>query len=153
VLRTDDVDERILELLRDDGRLSNREVARRLDISEGTVRQRLKKLEDARAIRIGAVVDPLKLGVSAGATVLVTIDPAHLSKALDAFSALPGTAYVAAVTGRFNVLISITAADLHELRAVVSRGVERFDGVHAIEIRPMVRVPKHEYHVIAIPRT
>jgi DNA-binding Lrp family transcriptional regulator len=153
VLRTDDVDECILSLLRDDGRLSNREVARRLAISEGTVRQRLKKLEDARAIRIGAVVDPVKLGIGVGATVMVTIDPAHLSKALDAFSALPGVAYVAAITGRFNIFVSMTAADAAELRALVGECIERFKGVHAVEIRPMLRIPKHEYHVIAIPRT
>jgi Lrp/AsnC family transcriptional regulator, regulator for asnA, asnC and gidA len=153
VLRTDDVDESILGLLRDDGRLSNREVARRLDISEGTVRQRLKKLEDARAIRIGAVVDPIPLGIGVGATVMVTIDPANLSKALDAFSTLPGVAYVAAITGRFNVFASITAANNSELRAVVGHCIERFTGVHAVEIRPMLRIPKHEYHVIAIPRS
>jgi len=153
VLRTDDVDERILALLRDDGRLSNREVARRLDISEGTVRQRLKKLEDAHAIRIGAVVDPVKLGIGVGASVMVTIDPSHLSAALDAFCLLPGVAYVAAITGRFNAFVSLTAVDLPALGAVISDRIERFKGVLAVEVRLMLRAPKHDYHVIAIPRT
>jgi Lrp/AsnC family transcriptional regulator, regulator for asnA, asnC and gidA len=152
VLRTDDVDERILDLLRDDGRLSNREVARRLDISEGTVRQRLKKLEDARAIRIGAVIDPVKLGIGAAACVMVTVDPASLSSALDAFCAMPGVAYVAAITGRFNVFVSMTAVDLTALRAVISDRIERFRGVCEVEVRLLLRTPKHEYHVIAIPR-
>ena len=152
-MRTDDVDERILDLLCDDGRLSNREVARRLDISEGTVRQRLRRLEDARAIRIGAVVDPVKLGIGVAASVMVTVDPAHLSSALDAFCLLPGVAYVAAVTGRFNVFVSMTAVDLAALRAVISDRIERFKGVFAVEVRLLLRTPKHEYHVIAIPRT
>jgi len=152
-VRTDDVDERILDLLCDDGRLSNREVARRLDISEGTVRQRLRRLEDARAIRIGAVVDPVKLGIGVAASVMVTVDPAHLSSALDAFCLLPGVAYVAAVTGRFNVFVSMTAVDLAALRAVISDRIERFKGVFAVEVRLLLRTPKHEYHVIAIPRT
>ena len=152
-MRTDDVDERILDLLCDDGRLSNREVARRLDISEGTVRQRLRRLDDARAIRIGAVVDPVKLGIGVAASVMVTVDPAHLSSALDAFCLLPGVAYVAAVTGRFNVFVSMTAVDLAALRAVISDRIERFKGVFAVEVRLLLRTPKHEYHVIAIPRT
>jgi Lrp/AsnC family transcriptional regulator for asnA, asnC and gidA len=153
VPRTDDVDERILALLRDDGRLSNREVARRLDISEGTVRQRLKKLEDAHAIRIGAVVDPIKLGIGAAASVMVTVNPEILSSALDAFSLVPGVVYVAAITGRFNVFVQMTALDLTELRAVVGEHIERFKGVLAVEVRLLLRTPKHEYHVIAIPRT
>ena len=152
MLQTDAVDESILQVLRDNGRLSNREVARRLAISEGTVRQRLKKLEDARAIRIGAVVDTAHLGVGATANVTVTIDPVHLSNALEAFAALPGVAYVAATTGRCNVFVSISASNLADLRAVVGEGIERFKGVHAVEIRLVLRTPKHEHHVIAIPR-
>jgi len=152
VFRTDEVDERIIRLLRDDGRLSNREVARRLDISEGTVRQRLKKLEDAGAIRIGAVVDPLKLGISAFANVMIMVEPSRLQSALDAFSALPEVSYVASTTGQFNVLVLIAAKDLPSLRELITAQVERFKGVHRVEVRLMVRTPKHEYHVIAIPR-
>ena len=152
MFRTDEVDERIIRLLRDDGRLSNREVARRLDISEGTVRQRLKKLEDAGAIRIGAVVDPLKLGISAFANVMIMVEPSRLQSALDAFSALPEVSYVASTTGQFNVLVLIAAKDLPSLRELITAQVERFKGVHRVEVRLMVRTPKHEYHVIAIPR-
>lgn len=153
MLRTDDVDERILELLRDDGRLSNREVARRLEISEGTVRQRLKKLEDAHAIRIGAVVDPLPLGITAAASVMLTVDPSTLASALAAFSMVPGVVYVASITGRFNVFVQLTALNNAELRAVVGKHIARFKGVLAVELRLLLRSPKHEYHVIAIPRT
>ncbi len=153
MLRTDDLDESILRSLREDGRLSNREVARQLGISEGTVRHRLKRLEDARAIRIGAVVDPAAMGMEAAANVMVTIDPARLPIALEVFSKLPGVDYVAAITGRFNVFVSITATDLAELRAVVSDSIERFKGVRAVEIRLMLRTLKPEWHVVAIPRT
>ena len=153
MLRTDDLDESILRSLREDGRLSNREVARQLGISEGTVRHRLKRLEDARAIRIGAVVDPAAMGMEAAANVMVTIDPARLPIALEVFSNLPGVDYLAAITGRFNVFVSITATDLAELRAVVSDGIERFKGVRAVEIRLMLRTLKPEWHVVAIPRT
>jgi Lrp/AsnC family transcriptional regulator, regulator for asnA, asnC and gidA len=153
MLRTDDLDESILRSLREDGRISNREVARQLGISEGTVRHRLKRLEDARAIRIGAVVDPASLGMDAAANVMVAIDPARLSNALEVFSKVPGVDYVGAITGRFNVLVSIAAKNLAELRAVVSGSIERFEGVRAVEIRLMLRTLKPEWHVVAIPRT
>ena len=153
MLRTDDLDESILRSLREDGRLSNREVARQLGISEGTVRHRLKRLEGVRAIRISAVVDPAAFGMTAAANVMVAIDPARLPSALEVFSKLPGVDYVAAITGRFNVFVSITATDLAELRAVVSDSIERFKGVRAVEIRLMLRTLKPEWHVVAIPRT
>jgi Lrp/AsnC family transcriptional regulator, regulator for asnA, asnC and gidA len=152
MLRTDEIDERIMHLLHDDGRLSNREVARRLDISEGTVRQRLKKLEDAGAIRIGVVVDPVKLGLSITAAVMVTVAPERLPQALDAFAALPEASYVASVTGPFNVFVVMTTTDMAALRDLITAQIEHFRGVHQVEVRPVVRTPKHDYHVISIPR-
>ena len=111
-MQTDGVDESIMNLLREDGRLSNREVARRLDVSEGTVRQRLKKLEDANAIRMGVVVDPVKLGIGIGATVLLTVQPRCVEKVLDAFCKLPEAKYVATIMGPFNIFVSMTSTNL-----------------------------------------
>jgi Lrp/AsnC family transcriptional regulator, regulator for asnA, asnC and gidA len=150
-MQTDSVDESIMSLLREDGRLSNREVARRLDVSEGTVRQRLRKLEDGHAIRMGVVVDPLKLGLKFGATVLLTVEPRCVEDVLDAFCKLPESAYVATIMGPFNIFVSMMSVDLTELRSLINAQIERCGGVERVEVRPMVGAPKHDYHVIAIP--
>ncbi len=150
-MQTDEVDESIMGLLRDDGRLSNREVARRLDVSEGTVRQRLKKLEDANAIRMGVVVDPVKLGVGFAATVMLTVEPRCVEDVLDAFCKLPEAAYVATIMGPFNIFVSIATVDMPTLRGLINAQIERCGGVERVEIRPMVSTPKHDYHLIAIP--
>jgi Lrp/AsnC family transcriptional regulator, regulator for asnA, asnC and gidA len=150
-MQTDEVDESIMALLRDDGRLSNREVARRLDVSEGTVRQRLKKLEDANAIRMGVVVDPVNLGVGFAATVLLTVEPRRVEEVLDAFCKLPEAAYVATIMGSFNIFVSITTVDMPTLRGLIDAQLGRCGGVERLEIRPMISTPKHDYHLIAIP--
>jgi Lrp/AsnC family transcriptional regulator for asnA, asnC and gidA len=152
VLRTDEIDEQIMQLLCDDGRLSNREVARRLDISEGTVRQRLKKLEDANAIQMGLVMDPVRLGIGFAAQVMLSVEPASLEPTLDALSKLPDVHYVASITGQFNILVSMTAVDIAAFRQLVDAQIQSIKGVHRIEVRPMISTPKHDYHLIAIPR-
>ena len=149
-MQTDSVDESIMTLLQEDGRLSNREVARRLDVSEGTVRQRLKKLEDANAIRMGVVVDPVKLGIGIGATVLLTVEPRRVEDVLNAFCKLPEAKYVATITGQFNIFVSMATLDMPTLRALVTEQIERCGGVDRLEVRPMVSAPKHDYRVIAI---
>jgi Lrp/AsnC family transcriptional regulator for asnA, asnC and gidA len=150
-MQTDEVDESIMSLLREDGRLSNREVARRLNVSEGTVRQRLKKLEDANAIRMGVVVDPVKLGVGFAATVLLTVEPRCVEDVLDAFCKLPEAVYVATIMGPFNIFVSIATVDMPTLRRLIDAQIERCGGVERVEVRPMVSTPKHDYHLIAIP--
>jgi Transcriptional regulators len=150
-MQTDAVDESIMSLLQEDGRLSNREVARRLEVSEGTVRQRLKKLEDANAIRMGVVVDPVKLGIGFAATVLLTVEPRCVEEVLDAFCKLPEAKYVATIMGPFNIFVSIAAADMPTLRGLINAQIERCGGVERVEVRPMVSTPKHDYRLIAIP--
>ena len=58
----DALDRSILAALQLDGRRPFRVIARDLDVSEGTVRTRVRKLEESGVLRILAFVDPLKLG-------------------------------------------------------------------------------------------
>lgn len=58
----DNIDQEIMAILQKNSRVTNTEIARRLDISEGTVRNRIKKLVDDHIIRNIAVVNPESLG-------------------------------------------------------------------------------------------
>ena len=57
----DQIDRKIVSMLGHDGRLSNAHMARELEVSEGTIRRRVKILLDSKTISIVAS-DPKKLG-------------------------------------------------------------------------------------------
>ncbi|MYE80869.1 MAG: Lrp/AsnC family transcriptional regulator, partial [Gammaproteobacteria bacterium] len=78
-MKIDGTDEAIMAVLQRDGRLSNREVARRLEISEGQVRQRLRKLFNGGAIRFDAVTDGRAMGINFVAFVKVSVEPTALA--------------------------------------------------------------------------
>jgi hypothetical protein len=100
---------------------------------------------------MGVVVDPVKLGIGIGATVLLTVEPGCVEEALDAFCALPEAAYVATIMGPFNIFVSMAAVDIQALRSLIRATIKPFESaVHQIEVRPMVSIPKHDYHLIAI---
>ena len=46
----DELDRQIIELLFEDARISNRKLAAKLDFTEGTIRSRVKRLEDENLI-------------------------------------------------------------------------------------------------------
>ena len=52
----DDVDLRILEKLSRDARMSNREIADSLELAEGTVRGRIKRLQADNVIKILSLI-------------------------------------------------------------------------------------------------
>ena len=150
MVETDDIDEAILLILREDGRCSNREVGRRLDLSEGTVRQRLKKLQDAGAIRIGVVADPAQLGLVCNAYVRLSVAPKYYEEALSALAALDEVAYVGATVGRYDVILVVVARNLERLLALVNDKIDGIRGVKAVNVKPIVKSLKHDFYQMAI---
>ena len=57
-MKLDDTDRAILAALRENGRATNSEIAGRLDVSEGTVRNRIGKLTGSGFLSVEGLVDP-----------------------------------------------------------------------------------------------
>ena len=53
--KIDELDQKIIALISEDARLSNRKIAAELGFTEGTIRSRVKRLEDENYIRFTAV--------------------------------------------------------------------------------------------------
>ncbi|MED5283452.1 MAG: AsnC family transcriptional regulator, partial [Chloroflexota bacterium] len=71
----DQIDRKIVSMLGHDGRLSNAQMARELEVSEGTIRRRVKNLLDSKTISIVAASDPKKLGFFSEALIGVQCEP------------------------------------------------------------------------------
>ena len=70
----DGTDQAILRALQENGRRPYRDIAREIGVSEGTVRGRVRKLEHVGALRFLAFVDPMQLGHSVLALMLVRVE-------------------------------------------------------------------------------
>src|SRR5438445_3949964 len=74
-LSLDKTDRKILAILQADGRLSNQEVAERVNLSPSPCLRRVKRLEDAGVIRqYVALLDPDKIGLGLLAYVNVRLE-------------------------------------------------------------------------------
>ena len=58
----DELGRKIIQHLQKDGRAKNSDIARRLGVSEGTVRRRIKSLVDSGTVRIVAIPNLEKMG-------------------------------------------------------------------------------------------
>jgi Lrp/AsnC family transcriptional regulator for asnA, asnC and gidA len=54
----DSIDNKIIHLLREDGRMSAGDIAKRLHVTAPTVRSRMKNLEEAGLLKICGLIDP-----------------------------------------------------------------------------------------------
>lgn len=149
-MKLDDIDSAILDLLRQDGRISNREVARALGISEGTVRQRLKKLVDAKAMRLGLVTDIHTTGLSVGVTVRIKALPQRIRDIAQALAQLESTSFVALTLGRFDILAVLVVRSRVEAAEIIDNQIASLDGVQTVDAQEPVSYPKHRYDLVHI---
>lgn len=150
--RTNDLDERILEILQQDARASNREIGRRLEVAEGTIRTRLKRLLDAGAIAFGALVSPEAVGLTCTAYVRLMVAPRHTRDVANRLAALPEAQFVGLSAGHYNVVSVIATQGRDDLRKLIEAEIQGLPGITAIDVREHVAIAKHRYQQVRIKR-
>ena len=140
-LQLDPTDRRIVDLLREDGRMAYREIARRLEVSESMVRKRVKRLLNGNWMKIQAISDPLELGVPILATTYARVRPGRVEEITDRIARLPAVRYVAIGVGSHNVVVESLHADNGELHEFLQRELGR-PGFVTSETVQVVKIKK-----------
>jgi Lrp/AsnC family transcriptional regulator for asnA, asnC and gidA len=151
VIVLDQVDKEIIALLKRDGRMSNREIGRALDVSEGTVRNRLRHLFDAKAVQLAAVIGASASGLSAAAFVRMTVAPAKARQVAIEAATCAEAPFVGLAAGRYNVIVLVAVRDREELARFIHGKLALLDGVVAVDTRELVRSIKHRFDRVRIP--
>ena len=111
----DELDREIIKILQLDGRIPYTDVARQLDISEATVRNRVSRLVDQEIIQIIGLVDPYRLGYDAPAMIGVSVDPRQLESAAAEIALFPEVSYLIMVSGEYDLMVEVMCRDRKEL--------------------------------------
>ncbi|WP_372789388.1 Lrp/AsnC family transcriptional regulator [Paraconexibacter sp.] len=141
----DGLDLAIVAELQRDARSSNRRIAAALDVSEGTIRQRVRRLEDDRLIRICAVSDIEAFGRGAAANVGITLRGGAVQEVGAALAALDGVAVVVRSLGEFDFVVVVLADTRAHLLATILDSIRSIDGVRATETLEVAGMLKHVY--------
>ncbi|SFC34468.1 DNA-binding transcriptional regulator, Lrp family [Nocardioides terrae] len=126
----DGVDERILDQLRRDGRMSVRALAERLHISRANAYARIQRLTQDGVIRgFHADVDPVASGLGTSAYLTLNVRQSEWRNIRDRLRVLPGVAHLALVGGEFDVILLVRARDNADLRRLVLEEIQGMEGV------------------------
>lgn len=107
-MKLDDTDLKIIDVLAGNGRTPNNEIAERLSISEGTVRNRIKKLADGGFLRVKGLTNPDEHTERQLIFILVKLEVTKNWKDIArAVSELPWVKSVSMITGRFDLIVEI----------------------------------------------
>jgi DNA-binding Lrp family transcriptional regulator len=121
IRRLDEMDEKLLGLLRANARLPAAALARELGISRPAVHDRIKKLEASGVIQGYTIVAAKTPTAALRAHVLVGLDPKMHDRAIAALRAFRAIRRLHTVSGDFDLLLELTAATAEELDDVLTR--------------------------------
>jgi DNA-binding Lrp family transcriptional regulator len=141
----DDLDLRIIKALQRDARSSNRSIAAELEVSEGTVRTRLRRMEDERLVRIRAVSDVISFGLRAAATVGIHVDSGQIATVAEGLRGIRGVAAIIRSLGEFDFILIVIAHTREEMLGLLLGEVQALPGIRATETFENVATLKHVY--------
>ena len=149
-MKIDAINQRIIGLLEEDARRSNRDVARLIEVSEATVRSRIRKLEQAGAIRFSVLRDPEDAGLTTGAFLRLVVSMPQMQSVMDYLVACNETFLVAATSGSYNIVAFLLATDDEALREFVCDEIAALAGVREVDVRKNVRALKYDWRVVRV---
>jgi len=126
----DQTDLDIIAHLQKDGRKSFTDIAKSLDISEGTVRNRVSHLLNDRVIQIVGMADPLALGYDAPAIIGVKAQPGFMEEAAAAISAFPEVSYLIMVSGEYDLFVEVMCKDRKHLGEFLNKKLHQVQGIN-----------------------
>ena len=153
VVDVDALDDSIIKILRIDGRRSNRRIGQELGVSEGTIRSRIKRLQEANLMRIVAWIDPAALGQTGQILYIrVLLDSVSPETTAIELAKIPQLTSTSATIGWPTVTAMAMAQDRHETRDILA-AVRAVDGVIDVDLHELVEVHFYRNHFVRIPAT
>jgi len=145
-VKLDDLDRRIMKLLRHDGRLAYAHIARKVGVSEPTVRKRVDRLVHAGAIIVAARVNPAPIGFPIDALIGVRVVRGRVKEVGRRLAEMENVAYLSYLAGSFDIMIEAFLPDTEGLFKFLNEDLDLIDGINSTETWHVLRTEKSFYN-------
>jgi Lrp/AsnC family transcriptional regulator, regulator for asnA, asnC and gidA len=141
----DHIDKGIIRLLQRNARTPNTEMARQLEISETTVRNRVTRLLEEELIEIVAIVNPKAANHQLSAIVMIRPRVADLDHVVLAIKQRPEVRYLGVLFGAYPILVEAFFSDHQHLLEFQTDVLGSMPGVESVEVSIVGKVEKYTY--------
>ncbi|MFT5113504.1 MAG: Lrp/AsnC family transcriptional regulator for asnA, asnC and gidA [Parasphingorhabdus sp.] len=143
---SDELNRQIIAMLQEDGRLPYKDIASKLGVSEGTIRNRVQWMKDAGMLRICALADPMAIRYQSDAMVGIKVasnsSPRQVAERLSGHSEV---VYVVWVSGRFDLLIEVVCETTKNFQSFLEHEVFNQADIAHVEVMTAIDMFKNQF--------
>jgi Lrp/AsnC family transcriptional regulator for asnA, asnC and gidA len=144
--RSDDLNQGIIKLLQQDGRLPYKDIARKLGVSEGTIRNRVQSMKRSGMLKIVALTDPMAIRYKADAMIGIKVaSPASPRAVAERLAQFSEVVYVIWVAGRYDLLIEVVCETSENFQAFLENQCFGSDDIDQLEVMTSIEMFKNQF--------
>jgi Lrp/AsnC family transcriptional regulator for asnA, asnC and gidA len=132
-INLDDLDHKIIDMLGRDARVSNRQIAADLGVTEGTIRARIKYLQNERLIQFTVVTDFRMEGSPNLVMMGIHADPSRVPALATELSRIPEINCVVVLLGRYSLMAMGLFTSLTQVNDLIRNRILPLRGVRDVE--------------------
>ncbi len=143
--RLDSIDQHIIEAMRKDGREAFAQIAEKLNVSPGMIRQRYNRLVELGYLKVVAVTNPLMMGIRTMALIGIHTDGHKMLQVAEQISKLDEVVYLVVVSGRYDIVCEVFCRDHEDLLKFLTEKLATVDGIRETESFIHLKIMKEIY--------
>jgi len=140
----DDLDRNIIAGLTADARVKSTALAKKLGVSDTTIRHRIQRLEEEGVIKPTISVDASKMGYAVVLLIALQVDLGSIDVVAKELSAHPNVGYVAECTGLQDMFVGVWLHSPNELPHFVKEFLSKLPGIRKSETYMILNVHKND---------
>ena len=148
--KLDKLDQDIIRILSQDARISNRQIGAELGVTEGTIRVRIKRLQQQNLIRFTAITDFRLSGSPRLVMIGIHADPSEVRALAQQIAAMPEIGCVVQMLGRYALLAMGLFIKLEDVVDVANNRILALKGVRHVETSIAVKSLKYDVRMARI---
>lgn len=130
-LISDTLDFEILKKLQIDGRISFTDLAKDLNVSVSTIRNRYNNLVQENSIKVYGRINPEKIGLTSYARILLSIRPKNkIESVINELMDMPEISFLASVSGEYDIEVNTMCIDNNHLLEILHEKINQIEGVY-----------------------
>jgi Lrp/AsnC family transcriptional regulator for asnA, asnC and gidA len=138
----DDVDAKIIEILKKDSRTPFTEIASILGVSDSTIHVRIKKLKDEGILlRYTVEINEELLGNRVHGLAMIDVNPGHLEEVISELTMNDRISKVYEIHGINNLIALLNVGNLNELRDLIVE-IRQIENISSTTLEPILKIWK-----------